>query len=160
MFCSECGTDNARNQKFCTRCGTSLLAIEYARSIVNEMSSGKTSNGLEASFVLKIVAWVSTVGFITTMVGAIVLSNIYSRSGEAPAGLFFGIAGLVALILINRQLLKLISQPHTQGKPQLPPNSLPSSFATRTTNRNLGEGAQTYHSVIEDQTTPLERWKT
>ena len=153
MFCPECGTDNARNQKFCTRCGTSLLAIEYARSIVNEMAAGKTSNRLEAATVLKSVAWISTIGFLTTMVGTIVLSNIYDHPGDAPIGLVFGVAGLAAIILINRQLLKLIGHSPSQAQTAPPPNILPMA---RTTNRNLGEGTQPYHSITEEQTRQLE----
>lgn len=156
MFCPECGTDNARNQKFCTRCGNSLLAIEYARSIVNEMAAGKTSNGLEAATVLKSVAWISTIGFLTTMVGTIVLSNIYDHPGDAPVGLFFAIAGLVALVVINKQLLKLISHPQPQAKAHPLPNILPLQSVGHTTNRNLGEGTQPYYSVTEEQTRQLE----
>lgn len=156
MFCPECGTDNARNQKFCTRCGTSLLAIEYARSIVNEMAAGKASSGVEASIVLKAVAAVSTIGFLTTMVGTIVLSNIYDRPGDAPVGLLFGLAGLVALILINRQLLKLISNPQAQSKPHPLQNILPQQPVGHVTNRNLGEGTQPYYSVTEERTRQLE----
>ncbi len=156
MFCSECGTENARGQKFCTRCGTSLLAIEYARSIVNEMAAGKASNGLEAATVLKSVAWISTIGFLTTMVGTIVLSNIYDHPGDAPVGLFFAIAGLIALIVINKQLLKLISNPQPQAKSPLLPDILAKHAVGHTTNRNLSEGPQPYYSVIEEQTRNLE----
>jgi hypothetical protein len=151
MFCPECGTENARNQKFCTLCGTSLLALEYARSIVHEIATGKTAKGLEASSVLTTVGWVSTIGFITTMIGTIVLSNIYDHPGDAPVGLFFGLIGLLTLVLINWQLLRLISSSQSQSKPQ----QLPQPF-TRVTNRTLSEGTQPYYSVTEEQTKPLE----
>ena len=157
MFCSECGTENAKGQKFCTRCGTSLLAIEYARSIVNEMAAGKASNGLEAATVLKSVAWISTIGFLTTMIGTIVLSNIYDHPGTPPVGLFFAIAGLIALVVINKQLLKLISHPQPQAKSHLLANILPRPSVGHTTNRNLSEGSQPYYSVIEEQTRNLEK---
>ncbi len=37
MFCPNCGTDNSKGQKFCTRCGTNLLAIDRAREIITEL---------------------------------------------------------------------------------------------------------------------------
>lgn len=156
MFCSECGTENAKGQKFCTRCGTSLLAIEYARSIMNEMVAGKASTGLEAATILKTVAWISTIGFLTTMVGTIVLSNIYDTPGTPPVGLFFAIAGLSALVIINKQLLKLISHPPPQAKSQPLASLPPRQTVGHSTNRHLNEGPQPYYSVIEEPTRNLE----
>ena len=153
MFCPECGTDNARNQKFCTRCGTSLLAIEYARSIVNEMAAGKPSH-LEAATVLRTVAWISTVGLLLITLSTIFLSVIYNDRLGPPIGLFFGVSGLVALVVIIRQLLKLIARPEKQP---LHTMHLQATTNPLLTNRTLTEGNQPYYSVTEERTRQLEQ---
>lgn len=152
MFCPECGTENARNQKFCTRCGTSLLAVEYARSIVSEMATGK-SNNVDTAQVLRIVAWISVAGLLLITMGTIFLSLIFNDHHQPPMGLFFGIAGLTALVLIVRRLLTLIDR--SEGAPAKVV-ALPSQPVGHITNRNLTEGTQPYYSVTEERTRQLE----
>jgi positive regulator of sigma E activity len=116
MFCPECGTENSRNQKFCTRCGTSLLAVEYARSIVSELAAGKPSNDLSASNVLKMSTIISILGLLFITLGTIFLSMIYDHHGP-PISLFFCIFGLGALVMIVRQILKLIDRSEKASAP-------------------------------------------
>lgn len=152
MFCPECGTENARNQKFCTRCGTSLLAIEYARSIVSEMATGKANN-VDSAQVLRIVAWISVPGLLLITMGTIFLSMIFNDYNRPPVGLFFGIAGLTALVLIVRRLLKLIDRSDAAPAKVV---ALPPQPVGQVTNRNLTEGTQPYYSVTEERTRQLE----
>lgn len=153
MFCPECGTENARNQKFCTRCGTSLLAIEYARSMVNEMAAGKPGNGVDGAQVLRAVTWISVAGLLLITMGTIFLSLIFSDHHQPPVGLFFGIAGLTALVLIVRRLLKLIDRSDSAPAKIAAPPPHPVGHVT---NRNLSEGTQPYYSVTEERTRQLE----
>jgi zinc-ribbon domain len=155
MFCPECGTENARNQKFCTRCGTSLLAVEYARSIVSELTTGKSSNDLAASSVLKMATLISVLGFLFITLGTVFLSLIYQDRHGPPMGLFFCMAGLVALVLIVKQILKLIDRPE-KSSPRAP-IQLPVTTNPLASNRNLTEGNQTYYSVTEERTRQLEK---
>jgi hypothetical protein len=156
MFCPECGTENTKAQKFCTRCGTSLLAIEYARSIVNEITAGKPTHQIEGSTVLKIVTAISILGFLFVTLGTIFLSLIFQDHHGPPIGLFFGISGLIALVVIIKQLLKLIDR---SEKPQ--PATIHLQATTNplsaTHNRTLTEGSQPYYSVTEERTRQLEK---
>ncbi len=154
MFCPECGTENSRNQKFCTRCGTSLLAVEYARSIVNELATGKSNNDLSATSVLKMTTVISILGLLFITLGTIFLSLIYSDHNGPPVGLFFGIGGLIALVVIIKQLLKLIHRAEKSSTPT--PMSLPVTTNPLTTNRHLTEGSQQPFSVTEERTRQLE----
>ena len=153
MFCPECGTENARNQKFCTRCGTSLLAIEYARSIVSDMATGKSNNSVDTAQVLRITAWISVAGLLLITMGTIFLSLIFNDSHQPPVGLFFGVAGLIALVLIVRRLLKLIDRSDAAPAKVM---ALPSQLVSHVTNRNLTEGTQPHYSVTEERTRQLE----
>ena len=153
MFCPECGTENARNQKYCTRCGSSLFAVEYARSIVQEMTTGNVTNGLEASTVLKIVAGISIVGFLLITIGTILLALAYHdfRNGP-PLALFFSLGGFASLVLIVRSLLKLIGNT-TSAKPKVTRHTAP---LTTPVNRSIAEGNPIYYSVTEEHTRQLE----
>jgi hypothetical protein len=68
-------------------------------------------------------------------------------------GLFFGIAGLTALVLIVRRLLKLIDR-NDSAPAKI--TTLPPHPVGHVTNRNLGEGTQPYYSVTEERTRQLE----
>lgn len=154
MFCPECGTENTRSQKFCTRCGTSLLAVEYARSIVSELATGKSNNDLSASAVLKMSTLISILGLLFITLGTIFLSLIYSDHHGPPIGLFFGIGGLIALVVIIKQLLKLIHRAEKSSPPatiQLQATTNPLAHQ-----RNLTEGNQPPFSVTEERTRQLE----
>ncbi|MBS1811719.1 MAG: zinc-ribbon domain-containing protein [Acidobacteria bacterium] len=155
MYCPECGTENARNQKFCTRCGTSLLVVEYARSVVNELATGKSANDLSASSVLRMATLISVLGLMFITMGTIFLSLIYrDYHGGPPIGLFFCMFGLGALVMIVRQILKLIDR--TEKSPQPQAMRLPVITNPLPNNRNLTEGNQAYYSVTEEQTRNLE----
>ncbi len=156
MFCPDCGTENSRGQKFCTRCGTSLLAVEYARSVVNEMATGKPGNDLSATSVLRMTTAISILGLLFITMGTIFLSLIYQdRHSGPPVGLFFCMFGLGALVLIVKQILKLIDRTEKSA----PPIALPMPVITNplTQNRNLTEGNQPYYSVTEERTRQLEK---
>ena len=155
MFCPDCGTENSRGQKFCTRCGTSLLAVEYARSVVNELATGKPSNDLSALSVLRMATVISILGLLFITMGTIFLSLIYRDHGHGPpVGLFFCMFGLGALVLIVKQILKLIDR--SEKSPQ--PTAIPvqATMNPLAPNRNLTEGNQTYYSVTEERTRQLE----
>lgn len=154
MFCPDCGTENSKGQKFCTRCGTSLLAVEYARSVVNEISTGKSNNDLSASSVLKMATVISILGLLFITMGTIFITLIQANRNE-PTGLFFAFAGLVSLVLIVRRILRLIDRPEKSSKPFTLP--LPVKTNPLTPNPSLTEGSQTYYSVTEERTRHLEK---
>ena len=56
MFCPDCGAENSRSQKFCTRCGTNLIAIDRAREIVSEMKANVSAPPVSPRAILIIVA--------------------------------------------------------------------------------------------------------
>lgn len=154
MFCPECGTENSKGQRFCTRCGTSLLAVEYARSIMTEITAGKSANDLSASSVLRMATLISILGFLFVTMGTIFLSLIYSDRQGPPIGMFFCTFGLGALVMIVRQVLKLIDR--AEKSPAVPPVSLPVTTNPLANNRTLTEGSQHPYSVTEERTRPLE----
>ena len=156
MFCPDCGTANGKGQKFCTGCGTSLLAVEYGRTIINEMATTQPTSDLSASSVLKTTAVVSLLGLFFITVGTIIISLIYQDHHGPPVGMFFGMAGLAALVIIVRHLLKLIDRA-TKPQPRSFPLSVnPTSTPTNMSNRKLTEGNQPYYSVTEERTKELE----
>lgn len=154
MFCPECGTENSRNQKFCTRCGTSLLAVEYARSIVSEMTTGKPANDLSASSVLRMATLTSVLGLMFITLGTIFLSLISRDHHGPPIEMFFCTFGLTALVLIVRQILRLIDR--AEKSPQPTAIQTPITTNPLSQNRSLTEGSQTYYSVTEERTKQLE----
>ena len=154
MFCPDCGTENSKGQKFCTRCGTSLLAVEYARSVVNELATGKPGNDLSASSVLRMATVISILGLMFITMGTIFLSLIYQDRHGPPMSLFFCIFGLGALVMIVRQILKLIDHAEKSATPAI--MQLPVTTNPLANHRNLSEGTQTYYSVTEERTRQLE----
>ena len=155
MFCPDCGTENSKGQKFCTRCGTSLLAVEYARSVVNELATGKPGNDLSASSVLRTATAISILGLLFITMGTIFLSLIYQDRHGPPISLFFCLFGLGALVMIVKQILKLIDRAEKSAPPAI--MQLPVTTNPLANHRNLTEGTQTYYSVTEERTRQLEK---
>lgn len=160
MFCPNCGTENSKSQKFCTRCGTNLLAIDRAREILSEMTTNVASApSVSPNLVFVTVVLISIVGFIALTAGTIELSD---RPGSGPLPAMFALCGFTALVLICRYLLKLISSPSKievkQAIPPISPVSYapPSALPRGTTNRSLGEASIPYQSAVEDTTKQFE----
>ncbi len=158
MFCPNCGTDNSKGQKFCTRCGMNLLAIDRAREIVSEMTTNVTSTPTVSPNLVFITAvLISIIGFIAVTAGTVELS---SDPGSGPLPIIFALSGFSTLTLICRYLLKLISPPvKTEVKSVIPPAS-PNYYSAPqlphgNTNRSLGE-APSYQSIVEDPTRQFE----
>ncbi len=154
MFCPDCGAENSRGQKFCTRCGTNLIAIDRARDIISEVATGAPVPQINSSTILKIVALISIFGFLFLTIGTTILMGI--DNGRSPIPVIFGLTGFAAIVLICRYLLKLI----TPNATSVNPPSLPSSYAPPVgrgaTNRALSESAASYQSIIEDPTKQFE----
>jgi|GEM_PF-1858985 len=161
MFCPDCGTENLRSQKFCTRCGTNLMAIDRAREIMSEVATSASSDQVDSTTILKIVALVSIFGFLFVTGGAIALAGIIVSSHAhdfIPASIVLAMAGYASIILICLRLLKLISGRPSNSK--RPASSSPAYTAppavTGSTNPALGEGATPYQSVTEQSTKQFE----
>ncbi len=158
MFCPDCGTDNSRGQKFCTRCGSNLMAIERARDIVSDLS-GSSGSPVEGSTILKVVALISIFGFLFVTLGGIFLALIESPD-RSPLPFFTIIGGYTAIVLICRHLLKLISPAVPKGETRravTPPAYTAPAVTPGSTNRALGEGgAAPWRSVTEESTRQFE----
>ena len=163
MFCPDCGTENLRSQKFCTRCGTNLMAIDRAREIISEATTGAPSNPVDSSMLLKIVALVSIFGFLFVTAAVIVLAALQyggpHSPNEPPVSFFVGLVGYAAIVLICWQLLKLIGasqKSESKRLASLSPAYTAPPAVTGSTNRALGEGATPYQSVTEQSTKQFE----
>jgi hypothetical protein len=155
MFCPDCGAENSRGQKFCTRCGTNLIAIDRARDIISEMTTNTPLPQFESSTVLKIVALISIFGFLFVTTGTVALMLI--DNGRGPIPVFFGLGGFISLVMLCRHLLKLVNPVAKVGaNPASPPLVSAAPIARGSTNRALNEGATPYHSIIEDPTQQFE----
>ena len=158
MFCPDCGTENQRSQKFCTRCGKNLFAVDRGYEGATNIPVGPTVNQPNASTILKVVALISVMGFLTVTGGSIFLMLI--DRGRTPIPLFFGFGGLIALVLICRHLLRLISGPAYTETPR--PTPAPTYIAPPVpaprgnTNRRLSDAAVPYQSIIEERTRQFE----
>jgi hypothetical protein len=166
MFCPDCGMENANNQKFCRRCGTNLIALERAREVVSEISTGHAVPPVEPRTVLRILAFIASLGFICVTAMIMLLSafqyldsNDPARFHGPPIGVIAGFFGYGALVLICRQLLTLLKQASQPTAPvALPPRAnvtaappaLPPSLPIDT-NRSLS-AAPAFHSVVEEDT--------
>jgi hypothetical protein len=152
MFCPDCGAENSRGQKFCTRCGTNLIAIDRAREIVSEMKANVSAPPVSPSSILRIVALISAIGFIAITGGAVALMPI-----GGPIPLFFALGGFASLVMICYYLLQLIKPPaRTEMSRQAPPVEYAIPGLGSATNRALGESSTPYHSVIEEPTQQFE----
>jgi hypothetical protein len=158
MFCPNCGTDNSKGQKFCTRCGMNLLAIDRAREIVNEMTTNLPSTPtVSPNLVFVTAVLISIIGFIAVATGTVELSK---NPGSGPLPTIFALCGFTTLTLICRYLLKLISPPSKVEVKQLIPPASPGLYAPPplphgATNRALNE-ASSYQSIVEDPTRQFE----
>ncbi len=154
MFCPDCGANNVSGQKFCTRCGTNLIAIDRAREFVQEISSGAPVPVVSPSAILWIVALVSIIGFIATTIGIVALLELDETHGPIPV--MFGIGGFATIILICRYLLNTLKQSaKPEPKPIAPAYASPSAVRGAT-NRSLNQAQVGYQSIIEDPTKQFE----
>jgi hypothetical protein len=169
MYCPSCGVENAQSQKFCRRCGVSLLAADYAREFSNEATAGNVANQphqTAAPTVFKVTALVSILGFLFVTLGAVIMTFVQYDSPDSrhgpPLGLFLALLGYAALVLICRQLVKLATLPVHFTKAEMKPRPLQAAAPTAApahhqpalhghTNRNLAEAAE-YRSVTEPET--------
>jgi len=152
MFCPDCGAENSRSQKFCTRCGTNLIAIDRAREIVNEMKANVSAPPVSPSNILRIVALISAIGFIAITAGTLALDH-----DGSPIPLFFALGGFTALVMICYYLLQLINpRARNDMNRQAPPVESATSGVGSATNRALGGSPTPYHSVIEEPTQQFE----
>ena len=148
MFCPDCGAENSRGRKFCTSCGTNLIAIDRAREIVSEMKANVSAPPVSPRAILIIVALISAIGFFATAAGTVLLMPFHG-----PIPLFFAIGGFTALVMICRYLLQLINHPaRTEMSRQAPPVESATSGVGSATNRALGGSPTPYHSIIEEPT--------
>lgn len=157
MFCPNCGTDNSKGQKFCTRCGMNLLAIDRAREIVSEIANAPAAPMISPNLVFVTAALISIIGFIVITVGTYEFSR---GENNGPLSVIFPIMGFASMVTICRYLLKLISPPAKMEARQMMPPVAPSSYTPPqlphgTTNRSLGE-APAYQSIVEDPTRQFE----
>jgi hypothetical protein len=152
MFCPDCGAENSRGQKFCTRCGTNLIAIDRAREIVSEMEVNVSAPPVSPSSILRIVALISAIGFVATTAGTKAMMH-----APGPLPVFFALGGFTALIMICRYLLQMITptaKPKMNWQAARPKSTTSGAYGA--TNRALGESSTPYRSVIEDPTQQFE----
>jgi hypothetical protein len=151
MFCPDCGAENSRSQKFCTRCGTNLIVIDRAREIVSEMKANAPPPPAPPSSILRIIALISAIGFITITSGTVALKN----AGDLP--LVFAVGGFAALVMICHQLLQLINpSARAEKSQQAQPVESATSGAGSVTNRTLSGSPTPNHSIIEEPTQQFE----
>ena len=163
MFCPNCGLENSKGQKFCRRCGANLQVYDLAQNLITEVATGKPANQVESNHILKIIAFISTFGFLVVTGGAVGLTAIqYAVSEmrhEPPFGLFLAFFGYGAIVLICRRLLKLMETARIEAKPFLVQPALPAQpYAPplpSQTNRNLA-AAPVYTSITEQETQQFE----
>jgi zinc ribbon protein len=154
MFCPDCGAENSRGQKYCTRCGTNLIAIDRAREIVSEVSTGAPAPQFDSASIIKTVAWISILGILFITVGSIIIMAI--DEGKTPIPVFFGLCGFGALVLICRYLLGLIkSSSRAENKNSAKQSDYLPPAMPKPTNRALNEPSS-YQSIIEEPTQQFE----
>lgn len=162
MFCPNCGTDNSKGQKFCTRCGTNLLAIDRAREIISEVSGSASTAGVSPNLVFIATVLLSIIGFLAVTLGTYEMAREDTKNGPLP--FFFMFGGFTALVLICRYLIGLI-RPTNKTAPKTMQPAPPNSFGQfqpierGNTNRGLNDASVPYHSIIEDPTRQFEHEK-
>jgi len=155
MFCPNCGTENSKSQKFCTRCGTNLLAIDRAREIVNEMTSSAPVSQVSPNLVFATAALSGIIGIIVITLGTV---ELFSRGGNhGPEPVMFCLAGFATLVLICRYLISLIKPASKLSTKNAVSPAPPVFTPTGTTNRSLNEAPASYQSIVEDSTRQFER---
>ena len=158
MFCPDCGTDNSKNQKYCTRCGSNLMAIDRLRDVVSGINTSSLisqQNQLNPTTIMKIVAVIATLGIGVVTAGTIFLSLIDS---DTPVPLMFCLAGLVTIVLICRYLVRMINPAVKANTPPSLVTSPQTPIATGRlgTDRRLGEASVPYQSITEERTRQFE----
>ena len=153
MFCPDCGTENSRQQKFCTRCGSNLLVIDRLRDLVGATQTA-AHDPPSSSTILKMVALISVLGLLIVTSGTIFLSLIEHGPGENPLPFFFGLGGFLTIVLICRYLMKMI-QPAAAKRGSVIPAPPPQAAVRSATNRQLSE-PDTYQSIVEERTKQFE----
>jgi zinc-ribbon domain len=114
MYCPDCGTENSSGQKFCTRCGTNLKAIESARSIVTEVGEPGATNQVDKASLLRTIQWISALGFFLLTMGTIIILSIEpERMGGPPLSFFFPLIGFISLVMIVRRLIRMLDTSHS-----------------------------------------------
>jgi zinc-ribbon domain len=155
MFCPDCGAENSKGQKYCTRCGTNLIAIDRAREIVSEMTTGTPVPQFESSLIIKAVARISIFGFLFVTLGTAIIMDI--DKGRSPIPVFFGVSGFGALVLICHYMLGLIK---SAGRVEDKKSSKHADYippaTPKETNRSLNEPSSSYNSIIEEPTQQFE----
>ncbi|MEP7338354.1 MAG: zinc ribbon domain-containing protein [Acidobacteriota bacterium] len=153
MFCPNCGTENAKSQKFCTRCGTNLLAIDRAREIVSEMTGSAPVSQVSPNLVFITAALISIIGIIVIAVGT---TELAQRPDRGPEPIIFCLVGFATLVLICRYLISLIKPASKSSTKAIISPAPPVFIPTSTTNRSLNEAPAPYQSIVEDSTRQLE----
>jgi len=153
MFCPDCGTQNSKETKFCTRCGSNLLAIDRLRDLIGTTQSN-TYDLPSSSTILKIVALISVLGLAIVTAGSIVLSIVDRGPGDGPVPFFFGIGGMLTIVLICRYLLRMI-QPAAPKRGSMFNASASRAAVRSATNRQLSEPVP-YESIVEERTKQFE----
>ena len=151
MYCPDCGTENSKGQKFCTRCGTNLKAIESARAVVTEIGTPGSGNQLDKASLLRTIQWVSISGLFLITLGTILMLAIEGVEHHGlPISFFFPLAGFIALVLIVRRLIRMLEI--SQNAPVRFEAPLPTQMPTRGTTQQLPPMETMPYSVVEEKT--------
>ncbi len=155
MYCPDCGTENSKGQKFCTRCGTNLKAIESARAVVTEVGSPGSGNQLDKSALLRSIQLISIIGlFLITFGTIIILANEPDRGGP-PISFIFPVIGFTALVLIVRRLIKMLEM--SQNIPVRIESPPLVHTPIRGTTQQLPPMDTMPYSVVEEKTRQFEK---
>ncbi len=152
MYCPDCGTENTSSQRFCRQCGSNLTSVKLAREVINAPAT-EAGGHIEPSSVFKLVAAISILGFFFITGGAIALTALQTpwTGPQPPLGLLLAIVGYGSLVLIDRQLLKLISPASRRERLRADSSPRPAVQAAPGSTRSLVEGAP-FGSVTESST--------
>ncbi len=155
MYCPDCGTENSSGQKFCTRCGTNLKAIESARAVVTEIGAPGSANQLDKASLLQTIQWVSISGLFLITLGTILMLSIESIEHHGPPiSFFFPFAGFTALVLIVRRLIRMLE--NSQNSPVRLETPIPVQMPMRGTTQQLPPREAMPYSVVEEKTRQFE----
>jgi hypothetical protein len=166
MYCPDCGTENLNGQKFCTRCGTNLKAIESARAVVSEIGEPGGANQLDKASILRTIQMLSILGFFLVTLGAFLITVVTDHGrDDPPIGIFFAIPGFIALVLMVRKLMKMLESSATPNKTfgnwmktTLEQRSeVPMPVSQRGTTQQLPPVDTMPYSVVEEKTRQFER---
>jgi hypothetical protein len=152
MYCPDCGTENTSAQRFCRQCGTNLMSVKLAREVINTPAADVRSH-IEPSTVFKVVAFISVFGFLFITGGAIALTALQTSwpGPQPPFGVLLAIVGYGSLVLIDRQLLKLIGPASRREIQRAETAARPAVQVPQGSPHSLVEGAP-FGSVTEPTT--------